>query len=110
MDNFHNSCPPKMNDNRFLTDYRSAKIREPTVKKLISIDDEHDFRMFLQTNSENIISETWNTLKSNTCSPTSCLHDCGSLTTDEKMSKKIKQYSANSQPTCDKLNDMKINE
>ena len=110
MDNFHNTCPPKMNDARCLTDYRSAKVREAITKKGNNIEDDNEFRFFLQSNGEKIINQSWSELKTQSCSANVCLYDCETRSTNEKMEGKLKQYTNGEKPACAVMKDLQISE
>lgn len=76
MDNFWKSCPPKMSDARFLTDYRTAVRREEYVKQINGFVRDDEYRMFLQKNGETIQDGTWESLKkNNSCWVNDCVHN-----------------------------------
>lgn len=75
MDNFYNECPAKMEDARFLTDYRSSNTREQYIKSLNGIVRTDEYRSFLNENAEKIIDAEWAYLNmGNSCKTTTCVH------------------------------------
>ncbi len=75
MDNFYNECPAKMEDARFLTDYRSSNTREQYIKSINGLVRTDDYRAFLNNNSEQIMDAEWSHLNSlNSCKATTCVH------------------------------------
>ena len=75
MDNFYNECPAKMEDARFLTDYRSSNTREQFIKSINGIARTDDYRAFLNENAEKIIDAEWDHLSlANSCKATTCVH------------------------------------
>lgn len=52
MDNIFKSCPPKMEDGRFLTDYRTDSARNQYIKSINGLVRDDDYRIFLQQNTE----------------------------------------------------------
>lgn len=91
MDNryFKYSCPPLMQDGRFITNYTQSRSFEQYIRNVNNIDSAQDYKLFLQTNGDTIMNrerayiETINTCKlSGTCMPISCdpktaLKKCG---------------------------------
>jgi len=75
MDNVYKKCPPKMQDTRWMTDYRSSNTREQHNKYKNGIVDEDEYRMFLQKNGTTFMDNTWNNLKTKTCRPNVCVHN-----------------------------------
>ena len=75
MDNFYNECPAKMEDGRFLTDYRSSNTREQYIKQINGIVNTNDYRSFLIDNGEKILDAEWQYISStNSCGTKSCVH------------------------------------
>ena len=60
MDNFFKNCPPKMNDSRHLTDYRTATRREEYIKYVNNVVRNDDHRLFLQQNADRFMNDEWN--------------------------------------------------
>lgn len=74
-DNYWQGCPPKMNDARFLADYRTPTVREQFNKSINGITRDDDYRLFLQQNAERIMDTEWVYYrKTNSCSPNVCIH------------------------------------
>lgn len=70
MDNryWSNGCPALMQDGRFLTNYVRTSIIDQVVRDVNNIKSSSEYRLFLQNNSESIITkERENLLKNNTC-------------------------------------------
>ena len=59
MDNYFKQCPPMMSDGRLFTDYRSTTQREENIKYINGIQNEDEYRMFLQNNADTIINREW---------------------------------------------------
>lgn len=75
MDNFFQNCPPKMEDGRHMTDYRTATRREEYFKYVNNIIRNDDQRMFLQQNGERIMDDEWNYHKKTaSCWVNECVH------------------------------------
>ncbi len=75
MDNFYNECPAKMEDGRFLTDYRSSNTREQFIRSINGIVRTDEYRSFLNENTEKIIDAEWEHLSlANSCKATTCVH------------------------------------
>lgn len=70
MDNryFNNSCPPLMQDARFVTNYSDKRILDQQIRSINKIDDIYIYKQFLQENAENIMNnERKEIMKQNTC-------------------------------------------
>lgn len=77
MDNFYkdDGCPAKMEDARFLTDYRSSNTREQYIRSINGIVRTDDYRTFLIDNAEQIMDGEWEQLSAkNSCKATTCVH------------------------------------
>ena len=75
MDNYFVGCPPRMDDGRFLSDFRTSSAREQFVKNINGIVRDDDYRMFLQKNAEKINNKEWEHLKDkNSCRTNCCIH------------------------------------
>lgn len=75
MDNFYNECPAKMEDARFLTDYRSSNTREQYIRSINGVTNTHESRTFLIENAEKIMDAEWEYLSlSNSCKAKTCVH------------------------------------
>lgn len=68
MDNRYNSCPALMEDRRLFTNYFDNSIFNQTIRMMNKLDDNHDYRIFLQKNASELINrEREYNLKTNTC-------------------------------------------
>lgn len=68
MDNRHNTCPPLMEDRRIFTNYFDNDVFNQTIRIMNKIEDNHDYRVFLQKNASELINrEREFNLKTNTC-------------------------------------------
>jgi hypothetical protein len=58
MDNryFNRSCPPLMQDGRFITNFMESRIFEQIIRNVNNIESSHDFRAFLQQNGNTIMN------------------------------------------------------
>ena len=75
MDNYFKDCPPKMDDGRYLTDFRPTSIREQFIKSINGIVRDDEYRNFLQKNGESIIDREWSALrKTQSCHTNECVH------------------------------------
>lgn len=75
MDNYYNECPAKMSDARFLTDYRSSNTREQYIKSINGLTNTDEYRVFLQSNGEQIMDKEWEAITDkNSCKATTCVH------------------------------------
>lgn len=74
MDNFFLGCPAKMEDGRYMTDWRTANTREQFNKALVGVSNEDEYRVFLQQNGEKVLDKEWGLLKSSSCTSRVCFH------------------------------------
>jgi len=116
MDNYWKGCPPRMDDGRFLQDFRTADRREQYIKHINGIVRDDDQRMFYQQNAEKIMDREWNILREKqSCFTNACIHQYPTRTSPgenhverelynavrkNKITKKHPQY-----PHCPKLPD-----
>lgn len=119
MDNVYKGCPAKMEDARFLTDYRSADTRELYTKSINGFVRDDEYRMFLQNNADVILDKEWDFLtEKNLCRNKVCVHTLptrathGSNTTELHLynsvtSGKIKQED-DKFPRCEKYPDYRL--
>jgi hypothetical protein len=122
MDNFFKGCPPRMNDGRFLEDFRQANTREQYIRTINGITTGDDYRLFLQNNAATIMNSEWNHLrKNNSCLTNRCIHNYptrtspGSNYTELMTYNKIRthhpDYSVENYPNgnCKKMPDYRMN-
>jgi len=75
MDNFFQTCPPKMNDGRHITDYQSSTRRDEYIKYINDVYRDDQYRLFLQLNGKNIMDREWAfNNKENRCWVNDCIH------------------------------------
>ena len=75
MDNYYQNCPPKMDDGRFTTNYRSDTCINEYIKYVNGIVRDDDYRLFLQLNADKMMNAEWATLKKNdSCMNNACVH------------------------------------
>lgn len=76
MDNYFKQCPPKMNDSRGFTDYRSSQVREEFFRHNNCLKSENETRLFRTDNADVIIDNEWESiLNKNYCRPNKyCYH------------------------------------
>lgn len=121
MDNFFTGCPAKMNDSRFLTDYRTSNTREQYLKSINNISRNDEYRSFLQQNGGVIMDAEWDFLKvSNTCKIQTCVHTNptrstnGMDYTELKLHDKVRTGKLNASdvgyPVCRDLHDYRMTE
>ena len=95
MDNYFNTCPPRMNDGRFLEDFRQANTREQFIKMQYGITDEDDYRAFLQKNADSIMNNDWNILRNTqSCKTNCCIHNYPTRATPGMNYEELKIYNA----------------
>jgi len=76
MDNFFKNCPPKMEDARHLTDYRTATRREEYNKYVNNVIRNDDYRLFLQQNASRFMDDEWNYYRNTgSCWTNECVHN-----------------------------------
>jgi len=76
MDNYYNSCPPRMSDGNFLTNYKTSSNYNEFIKFNNNIVRDDDYRLFLQTNAEKMMDADWISLKKNSsCWKNACVHN-----------------------------------
>lgn len=75
MDNFYANCPAKMDDARFLTNYKSSSSNNEYIKYKYGIVRDDDYRLFLQLNANKIMDSEFIYLKKNdSCFNNACVH------------------------------------
>lgn len=75
MDNYYKNCPPRMDDARFLTNYKSSSCNNEYIKYLNGIVRDDDYRLFLQMNAEKYMDSEWMHLRKNeSCWNNACVH------------------------------------
>jgi hypothetical protein len=95
MDNYFKGCPPRMNDGRFLQDFRQANTREQYIKTINGIVRDDDYRMFLQQNGEQIMDKEWGVLrKTQSCQTNCCIHTYPTRTSPGSNYEELKLYNA----------------
>jgi hypothetical protein len=75
MDNYYKNCPPKMDDGRFTTNYKTASCYNEYIKYQNGITRDDDYRLFLQLNADKIMDNDWIKLrKDDSCWNNACVH------------------------------------
>ncbi len=75
MDNYYDNCPAKMDDARFLTNYKTASCYNEYIKYMNGIVRDDDYRLFLQLNADKIMDSEWLYLRKNdSCWNNACVH------------------------------------
>ena len=75
MDNYYTNCPARMDDARFLENYKSATCINEFIKYSNNIIRDDDYRLFLQLNADKMLDYEWMNLKrNNVCWNNSCVH------------------------------------
>lgn len=76
MDNYYKNCPPRMDDGRFSTNYKSDSSINEYIKYMNGITRDDDYRLFLQTNAEKLMDSEWEYLRKNdSCWNNACVHN-----------------------------------
>lgn len=116
MDNYFQTCPPKMSDGRLFTDYRTAVRREEYIKYVNKILRDDDYRMFLQQGAEKIMDNEWKFLKqNNSCFVNECVHNYPTRVIPEMFNQEKRNYdmlankSRNIKFECKNMNDYRLN-
>jgi hypothetical protein len=90
MDNFYQSCPARMNDSRFITDYRNPTVRERENKKLFGTDLTEDmYRISLQKYGSKLYPDM-----SKTCATNSCIHKGRTRVVNTELYDELQRYNA----------------
>lgn len=75
MDNYYKNCPPKMDDGRFTTNYKSSSSYNEYVKYMNGITRDDDYRLFLQINADKLMDSEWLYFRKNdSCWNNACVH------------------------------------
>ena len=75
MDNYWKNCPPKMDDGRFTTNYKTATCINEYIKYVNGITRDDDYRLFLQLNATKMMDSEWIYFKQNdSCWNNACVH------------------------------------
>lgn len=94
MDNFYQTCPAKMSDGRFLTDYRSNVDIDEQIKYQNGIIRDDEMRLFLQSNANNVLEKEWSKLKkNNSCWKTECIHSYPTLMQPAMFAEQMQKYN-----------------
>jgi hypothetical protein len=89
MDNFYQSCPARMNDSRFITDYRNPTIRERENKRLFGSEITEDvYRESLQKFGSRLHIDM-----SNTCATNTCIHKGKTRVVNKDLYDELKTYN-----------------
>lgn len=76
MDNYYKNCPPKMDDGRFTTNYKTDSSINEYIKYMNGITRDDDYRLFLQINADKIMDSEWMYLRQNdSCWNNACVHN-----------------------------------
>lgn len=94
MDNYYTQCPPKMEDGRFLTDYRTATTREEANKKAVAIVRDDEYRQYLQTKASSLVANDRKMSKTGTCKASaSCVHNYPTRMTNRMFIDQMNAYN-----------------
>ena len=75
MDNYYKNCPPKMDDGRFTTNYKTASCINEYIKFVNGITRDDDYRLFLQLNATKMMDSEWVYFRQNdSCWNNACVH------------------------------------
>jgi hypothetical protein len=110
MDNrYHNcKCPPLMNDGRFISSYVRGRIVDQYIRNINNINSAHEYKLFLQDNTDVILNNLNNSLKNNNI----CIvnNNCNTISLDNLPKTKYTNITNSPQPTSNyKPYDSEIN-
>lgn len=119
-DNFYNSCPAKMSDQRFLTDHRSSTRRNEYIKYINDVYRDDQYRLFLQLNGAEILDKEWQYNKQfNSCWENPCVHKYPTRINNEQAAQELMLYNSLSNKNtnvplaplrkCEHFNDYRLN-
>ncbi len=75
MDNYWKNCPPKMDDGRFTTNYKTDTCINEYIKYVNGITRDDDYRLFLQLNATKMMDSEWIYFRQNdSCWNNACVH------------------------------------
>jgi len=96
MDNYFQSCPPKMNDQgRPLTDFHSSTVRDEYLKMKYGICRDDEFRHFLQTNANQLMDLTTQYhMTHNRCWVNDCVHNNRTRVSSVCMANEMRAYNS----------------
>lgn len=95
MDNYWKGCPPRMDDGRFLQDFRSPSRREQYIKHINGIVRDDDQRMFYQQNAKQIMDREWDLLRNTqSCFTNCCIHNYPTRTSPGSNYEELQMYNA----------------
>jgi hypothetical protein len=76
MDNYYKNCPPRMDDGRFTTNYKTSSTIEEYIKYVNGITRDDDYRLFLQLNATKMMDSEWMWFRKNdSCWNNACVHN-----------------------------------
>ncbi len=76
MDNYWKNCPPKMDDGRFTTNYKTDTCINEYIKYVNGITRDDDYRLFLQLNATKMMDSEWIYFRQNdSCWNNACVHN-----------------------------------
>jgi len=100
MDNFYQTCPPKMSDGRHMTDYRPHTYIEEQIKYINGIERDDAARLFLQGNAERIMNREWDFLKgTRSCWMSECVHNYPIRVYPPMFAEEMKNYNSLNNPS-----------
>jgi len=95
MDNFYSGCPPKMSDQRHLSDFRSSTRRDEYIKYINDIYRDDQYRLFLQSNGAEIMNKEWQFNKQfNSCWDNDCVHKYPTRINNEQAAQEMLIYNS----------------
>lgn len=94
MDNFFQSCPAKMNDGRFLQDFRSSNTRELHNMHKQRINRSDDYRLALMRKGSKIMDNNWSHMRRRFgCRQNGCYHNYPTRSTPSMLQKEMRSYT-----------------
>lgn len=114
MDNFYQTCPPKMSDGRHITDYRPHTHIEEQIKYINGITRDDDARLFLQGNADKIMNKEWQHLKeTKSCWVNECVHKYPTHIYPPFFEQELRDYNSLSDPkhkpfVCEQYQDYRL--
>jgi len=111
MDNFFKHCPPRMEDGRFIGEFRNDTRINEYIKYINNIHRDDDYRMYLQENASKILGNEWKYLRdNNSCWTNNCVHNYPTRMDPSKFGEELLKYNLRyvKKFPCEKQDDLRM--